>query len=570
MKKITTIILIMLTAMFTITAYAYNFPEPDWGALLSERRSMVTAADFELYVESQPENTKHYNGKFEPNAGVYIGMTADTANNFLPLGSYLTYIESFDQQDLYYPSNEMILNNDVITMVGWTVNSLDDVNYDSVRRILAQLNSYNKPMFVRFANEMNVSAIGNDPDRYVQIFRTVADMVHEYPNLAVVWSPNDIGALDRPFGYYYPGDEYVDWVGVSCYMTKYFNSNPNTTENDSIYFMTGDYSWATNQLKPIIEFMKDNNINKPVMISEGGVARSNNFGDEYTSWHGPRLRNMLWNVIMKYPQVKMINYFNINHDYDTEKFQITDYPESVEIFKAAANNGAYLTSASDTPDFVFSPANDGGTLIADKDGIVNLYTLAYIAGQPDISVNYRIDGQWSHSSNQIPYTYKFNINKISDGIHTLSIDSYGMNKEYTLYKRGQYISFGKEPDTSLPNPNAQPDISVLLNGNSLSFEQPPVIIGGRTLVPLRAIFEAMNATVDWNQNTQTVTSTRGNITIKLTIGENTLYKNGQPVTLDVPAQLISDYTMIPVRAVAEAFGADVKWDGDSRIVTIAE
>ena len=464
----------------------------------------------------------------------------------------------------------MIQSDDVVAMIGWVVNSLDEVNYDIARKVLDKLNSYNKPMFVRFANEMNVSSLGDDPDRYVQVFRTMADMVHEYPNLAVVWSPNDLGALDRPFDYYYPGDEYVDWVGVSCYMKKYFVGNPDTSETDATYFMTGDYSWATNQLKPVIEFMKKKNINKPVMISEGGVARTNKYGDDYTGWNEPRLKNMLWNVIMKYPQVKMINYFNINHDYDTEKYRISDYSESVEIFKTAAKNGAYLTSASDTPKFVFSPANEGGTLVANSNGIVKLYTLAYFAKQPNISVNYRLDGQWFHSSQQIPYICNFDINSISDGAHTLSIDANGTSKDYTLYKRGQYMSFGKEPDTSLQSPAAQADISVLLNGTPISFDQPPVIIDGRTLVPLRAIFEAMNATVDWDQSTKTVTSTRGNTTVKLTIGENTLYKNGQPVTLDVPAQLISDRTMVPARAVAEAFGADVQWNGENRTVIITE
>lgn len=111
-------------------------------------------------------------------------------------------------------------------------------------------------------------------------------------------------------------------------------------------------------------------------------------------------------------------------------------------------------------------------------------------------------------------------------------------------------------------------ISVILNGTVLSFDQPPVIIDGRTLVPLRAIFEAMGATVDWVQATQSITSIKSETTIRLSIGSNVLYKNDMPIYLDVPAQIINDRTMVPVRAIAEAFGADVTWDGDARTVYI--
>jgi len=56
---------------------------------------------------------------------------------------------------------------------------------------------------------------------------------------------------------------------------------------------------------------------------------------------------------------------------------------------------------------------------------------------------------------------------------------------------------------------AQSEIRVFLDGHPLSFDAPPIIMNGRTLVPLRAIFEAMNATVNWDASTQTVTAQSG-------------------------------------------------------------
>ena len=315
---------VLSALLLTQTVSAYDFPEPDWGAVLKERTQMVTETQFDLYVEGDPSLAPYYGAKLEPKAGTYIGMVADQAESYLPLGSYLTYVETPDQEDLYYPSNSMIKRDDVVTMVGWNFQSLDDVDYGKMRQTLDMLNGYNKPMMIRFANEMNVSSLGDDPDRYVEAFRNVANMIHEYPNFAVVWSPNDMGALDRPFEYYYPGDEYVDWVGISCYMIRYFGFDKNAQTRDHIFFMTDEYAWATNKVQLILKFMEEKGIQKPVMLSEGGVACYNSNGDDYSGWSEPRMRNMYWYLIMKYPQIKMINYFNVPFDNYGEHYYFSD------------------------------------------------------------------------------------------------------------------------------------------------------------------------------------------------------------------------------------------------------
>lgn len=110
--------------------------------------------------------------------------------------------------------------------------------------------------------------------------------------------------------------------------------------------------------------------------------------------------------------------------------------------------------------------------------------------------------------------------------------------------------------------------TVFLDGKQLSFDVPPTLDNGRTLVPLRGIFEALGAEVQWDGATQTVTATKGNTTIKLTVGGQA-YKNGQPITLDVPAKIINGRTLVPLRFVSEALGASVKWDGSTQTITIA-
>ncbi len=560
MKKTIALLLGAATLMSTV-ASAFTFPEPDWGALLNEKKQMVIASDFELYTEGSLSSVPYYNAKFEPCGGVYLGTVAENSEKFGSVSSYLTYIEDMYQNDLYYPANKMIKESNAVATIGWTINDVNNIDYNKVDSVLKTLNSYNKPMFVRFANEMNCSGLGDDPQKYIEIFRTVADLIHKYENLATVWSPNDLGALDRPFEYFYPGDEYVDWVGVSCYCIKYFMGNQNTSQNDSVYFMTGEYAWITNRLKPVIDFMKKNNIQKPVMISEGGVATNNKFGENLEGWATPRLRNMFYNVIMKYPQVKLINYFDVYRPDEVERFNISEYPYAVDIFNEALNCGAYITDILAAPDFAFVRADKGETLVA-KDGKVNLYTLAYFPKTPKLEISYNIDGKWYASKYASPYKCELDISTLSDGKHTLEIRASDKVKKYTFFKRGTMLRFGAEPDIN------SIEIKVKLNGKRLPFDQAPVVVNGRTLVPLRAIFEALGAAVSWDDTTKTVTATKQNTTVSLTINKADMYVNNKAISLDVAPTLIGGRTLVPIRAVSEAFDCDVEWDDTTKTVIL--
>ena len=114
-------------------------------------------------------------------------------------------------------------------------------------------------------------------------------------------------------------------------------------------------------------------------------------------------------------------------------------------------------------------------------------------------------------------------------------------------------------------------ITVGYDRKNIEFDgQEPVAEDNRVLVPLRSIFEAMGATVEWDNDTQTVTSTRGDKTVVLSIGSDQLYVNGEARTLDVPAKIINGKTMVPVRAIAEAFDCEVDWNQEYQRVYIEE
>lgn len=112
------------------------------------------------------------------------------------------------------------------------------------------------------------------------------------------------------------------------------------------------------------------------------------------------------------------------------------------------------------------------------------------------------------------------------------------------------------------------DARVTINGQDINFDVPPAMKSGRTLVPLRAIFEAMGAAVAWDGATQTISAVKDDKSINLTVN-STIAKNGdEELQLDVPATMYKDRTLVPLRFVGEAFGGEVTWDGATRSVSI--
>ena len=94
-------------------------------------------------------------------------------------------------------------------------------------------------------------------------------------------------------------------------------------------------------------------------------------------------------------------------------------------------------------------------------------------------------------------------------------------------------------------------ITVFVDGEQINFDVlDPVTENDRTLVPMRAIFEALGATVTWDETTQTARAVKDVNTIKITIDSNIMYKNEESIILDVPARMIEDRTLVPIRAVS--------------------
>ncbi|NPV69174.1 MAG: hypothetical protein HPY55_00830 [Firmicutes bacterium] len=113
-------------------------------------------------------------------------------------------------------------------------------------------------------------------------------------------------------------------------------------------------------------------------------------------------------------------------------------------------------------------------------------------------------------------------------------------------------------------------LKVFVNGKKPSFDVPPVIKDGRTLVPVRALVEALGATVEWQAETRTVVISKGDTVVRLQLETRTALVNEQPVELDVPPKSINGRTVIPLRFIAQALGCEVDFDNDSGTVVVGD
>jgi len=118
--------------------------------------------------------------------------------------------------------------------------------------------------------------------------------------------------------------------------------------------------------------------------------------------------------------------------------------------------------------------------------------------------------------------------------------------------------------------SATRDISIFLNNINLNLEIPPIIIDGHLLVSLCTIPKVLGATADWNNVTRGITLYRNSVTIRLIAGNTRMMINGSPASLDTPPTIVNGTTFVSLRAITEAFGATVRWDGDNQVVYIQQ
>ncbi len=532
-------------------------------AKIAEAKANHYISDVRLFQKIYG-TTKHYGAINEHERGVLFGISADSATDQSQCSAKLIYLE-FGDLNFDWIRSELKKANENKQAVEFALNLpnqgndigrvLSDTSYlNTVADLLSQYPQIK--FFVRFAAEFDIWETRANPQEYKEAFKKVSNIIHsKVKNAAMVFSPNMVSSWDINVNDYYPGDEYVDWVGMSLYMMKYFQGVKNR-DDDSKYlevvFGTGDSATPVLGAKKLVDLYGGR---KPIMISEGGASHNIRTANENaTAWALNRLEQTYTYLPIVYPQIKLMMYFDTVMSGEINDYALKTNNEMKNLYSKLTSRDVFIKKTA-AKDGIVSYKELSNTIYSDGNPL-EISAYAHIFKQDNLKVNYYINNKWVGASQDMPYEMTFDMSGYSDGEHNLRVSvEAGGNEVYT------------ENYKLIVNKPQQP-ISVEVNGERLTFNQEPVIIGGRTLVPLRAIFVALGATVDWEQSTKTAIAKKGNDVIKISIGSNELYKSNTIKELDVPAKLINSNTMVPARAVSEAFGATVDWDGKTRTVKI--
>jgi hypothetical protein len=158
---------------------------------------------------------------------------------------------------------------------------------------------------------------------------------------------------------------------------------------------------------------------------------------------------------------------------------------------------------------------------------------------------------------------------LTKGVNTIvveAVDKVGNMTSQTFTVTGSVPATGTLSSVYVVLTIGSADMEV--NGMIRKLDAAPFIKDGRTLLPIRALIEALGGTVQWDATTKTATVVLGSRTVALTVGSTTALVNGSPVTLDVAPVIVKGRTFLPLRAVAENVGLDLAWEPVSRTVSL--
>lgn len=134
---------------------------------------------------------------------------------------------------------------------------------------------------------------------------------------------------------------------------------------------------------------------------------------------------------------------------------------------------------------------------------------------------------------------------------------YGEQVKMDLFYNGKHHAY------------AAKEVKIEIDGKEMvPKDMPAVIIDGRTMLPMRQIAQELGCEVNWNEAAKQIYVMRGSDIVVFTVDSKTGYENGKEFTMDVPATIVNDRTMLPVRALADALHLNIKWDDPNRTVSI--
>ncbi len=409
----------------------------------------------ELYVEAKnPADSVYFGAKHEPKFGTYVGKCDEFYSG--TESAYLLYVTFGDRVSDYaylLPKGKNLFLEIAWNLPQETKESLDRVaggDYDAyIIENLKYINQLDHKVMLRFGAEVNCwnlpteeAALAEFIAVFKTAFRKVATLTRQYaPNAALVYSPNDVSNWNASAEDFYPGDEYVDWVGLSMYDNAGGSNEPvNMTD---AYYCTGLYANPIAKIKNIVDAFGDR---KPIMISECGFSYAGGLENRSIS----HMNKFYHYVNMVYPQVKAVFYFN------------ADVDGSFSLGGSSRVKNNYLRLLSENVGMAASLSGEqkGYTrfsTINERTDKLNIYAYAEFPTGVDSDVRYYLDDAPVRHSGGVPYGASIDVKSLSQGQHTLTMavsnSGYECKKDYVFYVRANnFVTTSPDSyDTSAPD-----------------------------------------------------------------------------------------------------------------------
>ncbi len=421
------------------------------GVKIARQKAKQFKPQLKLYSPTT-ETQSYFSAPNEPEKGVLYGQVSEEYQSNESM--ILMYLEYGQSTDFTWPEHifkkareeknavELALN---FPQEGAQLSSIVNDTY-YINSLSDMLGKYTDiPIFLRIGAEVNIWQNKADKDLYIQAFRKIANATRNIgSNIATVYSVVHTSEWSIDFDDYYPGDEYVDWIGVSAYANRYFGAKewPVSESHNPIVYKAGDAADPVILISDVVERYGDR---KPIMLAECGSAyyTRGEINSYHTDWAVTSLKRMYSMIPIVYPQVKLIAYFNKNISYENNYYDLEGCFELKNAYNEATKAPWFIqNSYQNKVEYAYEEIND--TIIANSKTLT-LYAYPHIYGDDLPKVNYYIDGEWAASVSDLPYEKTLDISALPSGTHTLTaeVESNGMaiiSRNFTLNISGTCAS----------------------------------------------------------------------------------------------------------------------------------
>lgn len=303
----------------------------------------------------------------------------------------------------------------------------------NLKETLSYLATLKSPVLLRIGGEMNLWQM--DAGLFKSAYNHVAALARALaPAVALVWSPNCVGYWGSDLTDYYPGNELVDWVGMSLYSNSVPVSGEAADSDSAMYFGRGIFADCVVSAKAVDQLALRHN--KPVIVTEGGTGLvSNTTGVRYDGEAVAQITKRYTALSMVYPNIKGLIYFDADVPGDTYQYAMTNSSTVTAAYdKAVRANPTLLRQYGGT-----APTYTKLDQYAQTGDAVTISAYSHTLYGSTMTVRYYLNGALAATETALPYTYTLDVGALAVGKYGFSAvfddgAGYTATKTYTLTK----------------------------------------------------------------------------------------------------------------------------------------